>query len=134
MRQAFLDCMKPALIAIAFSLLFASLCHAEVYDSEEIANAIYRAEGGSKTEHPYGILSVKCKGKEECRKICLNTIENTFTRWQAEGSSVDFLSYLANRYCPTIGPKLTKSERKLNKFWLKNVKFYLTKGERNGNR
>jgi hypothetical protein len=124
---------RITLFALLFELIFYTVvitfCHAEVYDSEQIAIAIYHAEGGAKAIKPFGILSVKCNDYNECKNICLNTIENNFTRWQINGSKGDFIEFLANRYCPTVG-KLNNAEKQLNHHWIKNVKYFLTKQTR----
>ncbi len=118
-----------AFCVAVWCLIFACIsgrAHAEVYDSEAIADAIYVAEGGVKAKKPYGVLAVICSNHQECREICLNTIENTFTRWQAEGSQGDFLEVLARRYAP-IGVK--NDPGGLNRHWLGNVRYYLAKQE-----
>ena len=65
--------------------------------ANQIADAIYKVEGGAKTKHPYGILSVKTS---DPRGVCINTIKNNFKRWQDRGSKGDFLDFLADVYCP----------------------------------
>lgn len=99
--------------------------YAESYDVEAIADAIYLAEGGAKAKKPYGILSVSCHGEEECRDVCMNTIEANFTRWQAAGGEGDFLEFLAGKYAP-IGA--SNDRQNLNVNWLKNVRFFLARG------
>ena len=64
-----------AISLMLLSLLFAGYCFAE-YNDHAIADAIYYAEGAEKASKPFGILSVKCEGYNECRRICLNTIRN----------------------------------------------------------
>lgn len=121
--------MKDKQIRIAGLIFFwvlgcASQAHAEVYSAEQIADAIYKAEGGTKAKNPYGILSVPCGSEKECREICLNTIENNFSRWQNYGHKThpDFITFLGSRYCPV-------SAHKLNKNWVKNVKSSLSKSK-----
>lgn len=106
--------------AIAMSLMIVAFASAEEYDAEQIADAIYIAEGGERAKKPYGILSVPCAEKEECRKICLNTIHNNFARWQIAGAEGDFLAFLAERYAPA-------SAHPLNKNWLPNLRYYLAR-------
>ena len=117
-------------ILAACLMLFMASCSrtawAEVYDSNDIADAIYQAEGGSRAVKPYGVLSVPCHSEADCRNVCLNTIENTFTRWQADGSKGDFLEVLAERYAPT--QHATNDRGGLNVHWLGNVKYFLKKG------
>lgn len=87
-------------------------------NAEILADAIYLAEGGSKTKYPYGIISVKCSGETECRKICLNTIRNNHKRWLNSDKSLTYLEFLASRYAP-IG--VSNDPTNLNKHWLGNV-------------
>lgn len=65
--------------------------------SETIANAIYKIEGGDKTKFPYGIKSIKTSNP---RQVCINTIKNNYVRWQRAGSRGDYLNFLAGIYCP----------------------------------
>lgn len=88
--------------------------------AEKICQAIYRAEGGAKTKHPYGVLSVRVSGVEEARKVCLTTIKNNYIRWQNAGSKGEFLVFLANVYAPT--KNATNDPTGLNNNWLKNVR------------
>ena len=78
-----------------------------------IANAIFRAEGGSKTKHPYGILAVKATNP---RLVCINTIQHAWKDFEGErqtvksldktpvmfngAPSLPFIQFLGNRYCP----------------------------------
>jgi hypothetical protein len=80
--------------------------------AEKIVDAIYRVEGGEKTKHPYGILSVKTS---DPRKVCLNTVKNNYIRWQKAGSKGDYLDYLADVYCPP------SADPTGNKNWHKNI-------------
>lgn len=108
------------ILTMTVSLMFAMPAQAAVYDAEQIATAIYYAEGGARAKKPFGVLSVPCDNYTSCRQICLNTIENTFTRWQIAGSPGDFLTFLANRYCPPGHCPDTAA-------WLKNVKYFMEK-------
>jgi hypothetical protein len=69
--------------------------HASEIDIEKLANAIYKAEGGEKTKHPYGILA-KYK-KTTPRQACINTIKSNLKRWNGKG---DFILYLSRTYAP----------------------------------
>ena len=95
----------------------------------ELADAIFWAEGGYKTNFPYGIKSVRCNNEQECRRICKNTIRNNIKRYerannQDKQNKYSYLQFLQNRYCPTSG-NLSASEKALNGHWLKNVKWFL---------
>jgi len=94
--------------------------HTYPYTDEQIADAIYFAEGGAKTNHPYGILA-HYKSTTP-RQACINTIRHARKDFDGNG---DFLLFLQKRYCP-IGAK--NDPRGLNVNWLKNVKYYLKKG------
>jgi len=84
----------------------------------EVVDAIYIAEGGAKTRHPFGILSVKCEGYQECREVCFNTVRNNYFRWIDSGRKGEYLAFLANRYCP-VGA--SNDPKGLNRNWLGNV-------------
>ena len=85
---------------------------------EKLADAIYKAEGGVKTAHPYGIL--KKYKKTTPRQACINTIKHGLRDW--DGYS-DFITFLGSRYCP-VGAK--NDPTGLNKNWVKNVRcFYM---------
>lgn len=80
-------------------LFLCSACYAELPAAKvsEIANAVYKIEGGAKTKYPYGIKSIKTSNP---RRVCENTIRNNYARWQAAGSNGSYLNFLAARYCP----------------------------------
>ena len=110
-------------IFILLLLIFLNLCntlYAEEYNAKKICDIIYIIEGKEKANQPYGINPkyITCKSKNECEQICHNTVNNNKIRFKNQNKEKDFLSFLAKRYCP------------LNwKVWLKNLKFYLNKGE-----
>ena len=68
--------------------------------ANSIVDAIWHIEGGSKTKYPFGIMSVKCAGYDECRKVSMNTVRNNWKRWQKAGRPGEYLDFLANKYCP----------------------------------
>ncbi len=95
--------------------------HAETlhgFDIDRLSQAIYKAEGGARAKKPFGILSVKCEGKEHCGRICRNTIRNNLKRWDKAGRKEPYLEFLAKRYAP-IGAE--NDQNGLNRNWLKNV-------------
>lgn len=69
-------------------------------DYEILADTIYRQEGGDKTKHPYGVMSIKPKDKADARRIAINTAKNNYKRWQQAGEPGAYLDFLANRYVP----------------------------------
>lgn len=121
--------MKRLLIIF---ILFTSICYAQevrTFTYNQLADAIYHAEGGSKADYLYGIRSVHYDSRQEARRICINTIRNNMRRFKerTHGSSnyEHYLPFLASRYCPTTGKSLSKAEKILNKHWLKNIKWFL---------
>ena len=91
-------------------------------DINKLADAIYKAEGGAKTRHPYGIL--KHYKTTMPRQACINTIKHALRDWNGRG---DFISFLGSRYCP-VG---CSNDNGTNRYWISNVhKFYnsLTNG------
>jgi hypothetical protein len=78
----------------------------------QIADAIYKIEGGANTKFPYGIKSVKTSNP---RQVCLNTIKNNYIRWQKAGSKQNYLDFLANIYCPP------SADKQGNQNWIKNI-------------
>ena len=111
-----------------FIFFFAVTAYSQTpnWTDNEIADAIYLAEGGEKASSPFGILSVKCEGYDACRQICLNTIRNNRRRYAEWGykEHATYLEFLWHRYAP---PKA----HPLNRHWLKNVLFFLEKGRQN---
>ena len=96
------------------------------YKVNQLADAIFRAEGGYKTNFPYGIKSVRCNNEQECRRICKNTIRNNITRYEnsTTNDNSSYLQFLQSRFAPTTG-NITSLEKSYNVSWLKNVKWFL---------
>jgi len=86
----------------------------------ELADAIYHAENSA--IYPYGIKSIPCKGKDECRRICMNTIRNNIKRWRDAGRKEDYLLFLRNKYAPQ---NVKNDPFNLNDHWLWNVQWFL---------
>ena len=110
------------LISILVIMLYSSIGYCEVIPNwNALADAIYKAEGGVKTNHPYGIM-VKYKHTTP-RQACINTIKHKWRDYNDQKiKGQTFLEYLASRYAP-IGAE--NDPTNLNKNWLKNVsKFY----------
>jgi len=113
--------MKIPLIILTLLLLIWGLAQAQsipqpAYTNEQIANAIFWAEGGHRTRHPYGILAHYKHTTP--RQACLNTISHARKDWNGRG---DFLEFLSKRYAPIN----CDTDNGTNKFWLKNVRWYL---------
>lgn len=96
------------------------------YNVEDLADAIYLAEGGASAKKPYGILSVYCETEADCREICINTIKNNVGRYKLFGHKEypTFLEFLQSRYAPT--ENVSDFDRNLNQHWLTNVRYFLT--------
>lgn len=93
---------------------------------EQLADAIYRAEGAEKTSHPYGILAHYKTTTP--RQACINTIKSGLKRYETSPKDVDFITFLSKTYCP-IGAK--NDPNGLNKNWVSNVKHFYKKGAKN---
>ena len=117
--------LNPFILAIlTLFMLYAlySIAYADnapTVNVERLANAIYIAEGGNKTKHPYGILA-KYKHTTP-RQACINTIKSALKRYNKQGVKGDFIAFLGKTYCP-VGAK--NDPNGLNKNWVKNVKHY----------
>jgi hypothetical protein len=128
--------MRLLLLTIAVLLLRScdsNMAQASQVTDEQLAMAIYKAEGGSATKYPFGIRGVHCVGYTECKERCKATIRHNRRRFaQATGQRHEsFVIYLAGVYCPGTGRKNAQRE---HQNWIHNVKFYLTKeGYRNAN-
>ena len=109
---------------MVFLLLLLPIRQGFSYTDQDLADAIFKAEGGHKARFLYGIVSIRYKDEAEARKICLNTIRNQHIRHLKHNCGKDFLTCLRDRYCPLNAKNDPKG---LNKNWLKNVKFYLKK-------
>ena len=90
-------------------------------DIDRLANAIYKAEGGLKTKHPYGILA-KYKTTTP-RQACINTIKSGLKRYKTYKGKDDFIVFLSRTYCP-VG---SDTDNGTCQYWSKNVKYFYTK-------
>lgn len=110
--------------AIVIFLFLPAKVRAEEINVEKLATAIYHAEGGAKTSHPYGILAHYKTTTP--RQACINTIKHA----QRDFKGGDFIAFLGSRYCP-VGAK--NDPTGLNKNWVRNVKrLYAKLAERKG--
>lgn len=106
--------LAVVIMTIIAACIYVNVAHAEIdYSNESIADAIYHAEGGAKTNHPYGILAHYKHTTP--RQACINTIKHA----RRDFVGGDFITFLGNRYCP-IGA--SNDPTGLNKNWVKNVK------------
>jgi len=81
---------------------------------EQIADAVYRVEGGARARVPYGILSIKVRDAAHARRICLNTIKNNRARWIKAGQPGSYMDYLADKYCPRSADPVGNKNWKIN--------------------
>ena len=110
--------MKQLLLVL---LLLFTYNIAFAYTDTQICNAIFKAEHSK--NHPYGIL--KHYKHTTPRQASLNTIRHARGDWDGKG---DFIEFLGSRYCPTHWKntyEATKAEWELNRYWVKNVKYFL---------
>jgi len=111
-------------ILMAAFLLISNFAFA--YTDQELADAIFKAEGGYKAKYLYGIRSVKYRDEQEARQICLNTIRNNRIRFRQQNKYDDYLEFLASRYAPL---NADNDKKGLNKNWIRNVKYFLNQKE-----
>lgn len=106
-----------------FILLFLRGCAAEIDPAykERIVDAIYWAEGGPKAKAPYGILSIPVRDAAHARRICSNTVQNNWRRWQDAGRPGEFIKFLGLRYCPPSADPVGHEN------WVRNVTAQLRK-------
>lgn len=138
MEDNYLNRLKYIVFVAVLVVLFVFgwICKAQAdpitWTNDEIVNAIFLAEGGYKAQYLYGIRSVSYKDEAEARKICFQSVINNRKRYAKYGykNYKTYLEFLASRYCPTTG-NLSKAERELNQYWLKNVLYFLKKGANN---
>lgn len=87
-------------------LIYLTLCFQplETKTVNQIADGIKKVEGSLRV--PYGIETIPLKGKTKkakevyARKICINSINNNWERYNKAGKSGDFLVFMNRRYCP----------------------------------
>jgi hypothetical protein len=78
-----------------------------------LADAIYLAEGGANTRHPYGIMAHY--EHTTPRQACINTILSTERLHHVEKIDKYFIYLLADKYCPP------SCDPQGNKNWKVNV-------------
>jgi len=73
-KRTFIPAILKGIAVCMASLLICAPAQAHQINVNKLADAIYLAEGGSKTKHPYGILK-KYKTTTP-RQACINTIKS----------------------------------------------------------
>ena len=120
--------MKKSLLLIFLTLTtnaHAQLAPAKDYSDAEYCQAIFLAEGGEKTKYPYGIRSVTCETKKECKEVCIRTVRNNRKRFAKNRKGFnDYISYLGSRYAPL---QSDNDPQGLNRHWIRNVRYFLEK-------
>ena len=87
----------------------------------KLADAIYYAEGGSQTKHPYGIM-VKYKHTTP-RQACINSIKSAMKRAKSDDPA-KVIPEMGRVYCPVN----CSNDNGTNKFWVKNVSYLYERG------
>ena len=80
---------------------------------DNLANAIYLAEGGEHTKWPYGIMSHYAHTSP--RQACINTIRTAMAHYHVVAVDRHFVTLLADTYCPRFVDPLG------NRNWKHNV-------------
>lgn len=116
-KYLWLTILIAILTLIIYNFLI-SISEGKEYSANEICNAIYIIEGKERANQPYGINPkyIICKTEKECRKICINTVNNNRKRFANQKKEKDYLTFLAKRYC---SPNW--------RIWLKNLKYFLAR-------
>ena len=79
-----------------------------------IVDTIFIVEGGTNTQHPYGILAHYKHTTP--RQACANTVQHAMRDFHYDGKSNDrmFIVYLADKYCPPSDDKTGNHNWKVN--------------------
>lgn len=113
---------KFLVILSCFSFVLPVFCQITPEKANKMADFIYIIEGKDKTKYPYGVKSIKTDGnKEKARRITLNSINNSYKRWEKTNKQGNFIDFFADRWCPPSADK----QGNLN--WIKNMNYYLKK-------
>lgn len=100
--------------------IFAQITPISIDYRDKIVSGIYKIEGGAKTKYPFGIKSIDTGGDyAKAKRICENTVQNNYIRWQKAGKTNEFLFFLADRYCPQT------VDKQGNTNWKKNIKIFV---------
>lgn len=114
-------------LILTIAVLLPTLANA--YTDEQLAMAIYHAEGGAAAQYPFGIRSVYCGSFNDCKKCCKTTIKHNRIRFakNVHRGSQTYIEYLGSVYCPIKGRALSSAERRLNRYWVRNVSYWLAR-------
>lgn len=95
------------------------VCAGEIPDADQVADAIWRAEGGARARVPYGVLAVPVKDALEARQVAKRTVLLQWVRWANAGRPGCYFDSLADRYCPPA------TDRQGNLNWKRNIRIAL---------
>jgi hypothetical protein len=65
----------------------------------DIADALWRAEGGHRARAPYGITTVRVRDHAHAREITLAAIRQEWDRWERGGRRGTFYQHFGRRWC-----------------------------------
>jgi hypothetical protein len=83
--------------------------------ADDIAIALWRAEGGHLARQHFGITTRKVRDYAHARAITLAVIRQEWDRWERGGRRETYYQALANRWCPQ------KTDRKGNANLARNL-------------
>lgn len=86
---------------------------------DNIANVIWKVEGGTNTVHPYGIL--QHFQHTTPRQACINTIKHALHDYKLHTIDRTFIYFLADRYCPSSADKQGNINWKVNMVRILNI-------------
>ena len=97
------------------------------FNIEKLSQAIFWAEGGYRTAHPFGILKGCDAGEAgQCEYLAGEILRIYLQRYRAlPKKQGDFISYLARHWAPVNAENDPKG---LNRNFERNVRYFYTKG------
>ena len=106
--------MRKTTIVLLLLSLTANAAMPRCLDAK-MADAIFKAEGGSKTKWLYGVKSVRVNNGHEARKVTMMSVRNNWSRWEQAGKPGKFIPFMAARWCPVSVDSVG------NRNWTRNV-------------
>lgn len=95
-------------------------------DNFIILLAIRKSENGGPGKE-LGIMNKAAYNLDKQAAWAACTIIKNRDRWNKTDKKIDFITFLGSKYCPTVGKNLNSDEKRLNKYWVKNVKTWYNK-------
>lgn len=68
--------------------------------ANDIADALWIAEGGHRARNHFGITTVMIRDYAHARAIALSAIRQEWDRWERGGRRGTYYAHLARRWCP----------------------------------